>query len=41
MVRDILMLELAVFFCLKIFEPSEKIPSVVVNSADLRVSLFT
>ena len=35
------MLELAVFFVSKILEPSEKIPSVVVNSADPRVLLFT
>ena len=41
MVRDILRLELDCVCGLKILEPSEKIPSVAVNSADPRVSLFT
>ena len=42
MVRDILRLELAVFFISKHLNLVEKIPScVAVNSADSRVSLFT
>ena len=41
MFRDILRLELVVFSVSKILEPSEKISSVAVNSANPRVSLFT
>ena len=39
MVRDIMMFELAVFAVSKYLN-FEKIPSVAVNSADPRVSLF-